>query len=256
MPTFQMNWKTKKFEPCIDPHLKRGQIVIGIDGPCSENKGVILSHIENERYGAFHLILWIDDLHVSSSQYIKPIAEQFGIGDYYCPGEFMPETEIIELEKRFQAKEEVEAAKAEKRRLENERFSAIGKELFEAAIQKHGKPAALILAIEHEDLSDSQTDYFGFKAVRTVVLAFSKHKRNLFPEMRKAALNSDNPAIRKFATAPDSWENREDYSGGYGYYLAETKYSGWFIEKMPLYNEESLSEFYCNAGKPDGFCVK
>ena len=115
---------------------------------------------------------------------------------------------------------------------------------------------ALILAVEHEDVSDLQTDYFDYRTVRTVVLAFSKHKRNLFPEMRKAALNSDIPEIRELATAPADWENREDYSGGYGYYLAESKYSGWSIEKIPLYRENQLEEFYCNAGKPGGFCVK
>ena len=109
---------------------------------------------------------------------------------------------------------------------------------------------------EHEDVSDLQTDYFDYRTVRTVVLAFSKHKRNLFPEMRKAALNSDIPEIRKLATAPADWENREDYSGGHGYYLAESKYSGWSIEKIPLYNDEQLERFYCNAGKPGGFCVK
>ena len=109
---------------------------------------------------------------------------------------------------------------------------------------------------EHEDVSDLQTDYFDYRTVRTVVLAFSKHKRNLFPEMRKAALNSDIPEIRELATAPADWENREDYSGGHGYYLAESKYSGWSIEKIPLYREDQLEEFYSNAGKPGGFCVK
>ena len=149
-----------------------------------------------------------------------------------------------------------EALEAEKRRIENERLAVIGKEHFADAIKKHGKPVALILAVEHEDVSDLQTDYFDYRTVRTVVLAFSKHKRNLFPEMRKAALNSDIPEIRKLATAPADWENREDYSGGHGYYLAESKYSGWSIEKIPLYNDEQLERFYCNAGKPGGFCVK
>ena len=168
----------------------------------------------------------------------------------------MPEAEIAELEKLFLEKERAEALEAEKRRIENERLAVIGKEHFADAIKKHGKPVALILAVEHEDVSDLQTDYFDYRTVRTVVLAFSKHKRNLFPEMRKAALNSDIPEIRELATAPADWENREDYSGGYGYYLAESKYSGWSIEKIPLYRENQLEEFYCNAGKPGGFCVK
>ena len=168
----------------------------------------------------------------------------------------MPEEKIAELEKRYLEKERAEALEAEKRRIENERLAAIGKEHFADAIKKHGKPVALILAVEHEDVSDLQTDYFDYRTVWTVVLAFSKHKRNLFPEMRKAALNSDIPEIRELATAPAGWEHREDYSGGHGYYLAESKYSGWSIEKIPLYNDEQLERFYCNAGKPGGFCVK
>ena len=153
-------------------------------------------------------------------------------------------------------KEKIEAEEAEKRRIENERFSAIGRERFEAAIRKHGKPAALILAVEHEDVSELQADYLDFRTVRTIVLAFSKHTRNLFSEMRKAALNAELPEIRKLSHAPATWEHRENYTGGHGFYLAESKYCGWSIEKIPLYNDEQLKRFFCNAGKNGGFCVK
>ena len=256
MQVMHMNWKTGKMEPCVEHRLERGQIVMGIDGPAHEYDGVVLERVENGKWGTSCRILWIDDLRVSGHQFIKPIAERFGIGVYFYPGKQMPEEKIAELEKRFLEKERAEALEAEKRRIENERLAAIGKEHFADAIKKHGKPVALILAVEHEDVSDLQTDYFDYRTVWTVVLAFSKHKRNLFPEMRKAALNSDIPEIRELATAPAGWEHREDYSGGHGYYLAESKYSGWSIEKIPLYNDEQLERFYCNAGKPGGFCVK
>lgn len=256
MQVMHMNWKTEQMEPCVEHRLERGQIVMGIDGPAHEYDGVVLERVENGKWGTSCRILWIDDLRVSGHQFIKPIAERFGIGVYFYPGRLMPEEKIAELEKRFLEKERAEALEAKKRRIENERLAVIGKEHFADAIKKHGKPVALILAVEHEDVSDLQTDYFDYRTVRTVVLAFSKHKRNLFPEMRKAALNSDIPEIRKLATAPADWENREDYSGGHGYYLAESKYSGWSIEKIPLYRENQLEEFYCNAGKPGGFCVK
>lgn len=256
MQVMHMNWKTGKMEPCVEHRLERGQIVMGIDGPSHEYDGVVLERVENGKWGTSCRILWIDDLRVSGHQFIKPITERFGIGVYFYPGKLMPEEKIAELEKRYLENERAEAIEAEKRRIENERLAVIGKEHFADAIKKHGKPVALILAVEHEDVSDLQTDYFDYRTVRTVVLAFSKHKRNLFPEMRKAALNSDIPEIRKLATAPADWENREDYSGGHGYYLAESKYSGWSIEKIPLYRENQLEEFYCNAGKPRGFCVK
>ena len=256
MPLMHMNWKTGRMEPCIDPELKRGQLVVGFDGPASQHDGVVLARQENARWGTSYQILWMDDLRTSGHQVIRPIAERFGIGVYFHPGKFMPEAEIVKLEQRFQEKEKIEAEEAEKRRVENERFSAIGRERFEAAIRKHGKPAALILAVEHEDISELQADYLDFRTVRTIVLAFSKHTRNLFSEMRKAALNAEIPEIRKLSHAPATWEHRENYTGGHGFYLAESKYCGWAIEKIALYNDEQLERFFCNAGKNGGFCVK
>lgn len=256
MQVMHMNWKTGQMEPCVEHRLERGQIVMGIDGPSHEYDGVVLERVENGKWGTSCRILWIDDLRVSGHQFIKPITERFGIGVYFHPEKFMPEAEIVKLEQRFQEKEKIEAEEAEKRRVENERFSAIGRERFEAAIRKHGKPAALILAVEHEDVSELQADYLDFRTVRTIVLAFSKHTRNLFSEMRKAALNAEIPEIRKLSHAPATWEHRENYTGGHGFYLAESKYCGWAIEKIPLYNDEQLERFFCNAGKNGGFCVK
>lgn len=46
---------------------------------------------------------------------------------------------------------------------------------------------AIIVAEYEEDESDSMTDYFATRTTRTVPLAWSKHKRDLFPELRKAA---------------------------------------------------------------------
>lgn len=256
MPLMHMNWKTGRMEPCIDPELKRGQLVVGFDGPASQHDGVVLARQESARWGTSYQILWMDDLRTSGHQFIKPITERFEIGVYFHPGKFMPEAEIVKLEQRFQEKEKIEAEEAEKRRVENERFSAIDRERFEAAIRKHGKPAALILAVEHEDVSELQADYLDFCSVRTIVLAFSKHTRNLFSEMRKAALNAELPEIRKLSHAPATWEHRENYTGGHGFYLAESKYCGWAIEKIALYNDEQLERFFCNAGKNGGFCVK
>ena len=195
MPLMHMNWKTGRMEPCIDPELKRGQLVVGFDGPASQHDGVVLARQESARWGTSYQILWMDDLRTSGHQVIRPIAERFGIGVYFHPGKFMPEAEIVKLEQRFHEKEKIEAEEAEKRRVENERFSAIGRERFEAA-------------------------------------------------------------IRKLSHAPATWEHRENYTGGHGFYLAESKYCGWAIEKIPLYNDEQLERFFCNAGKTGGFCVK
>lgn len=46
---------------------------------------------------------------------------------------------------------------------------------------------AVIVAELHESENDIQTDYFGHRTTRVVALAWSKHTRDLFPELRKAA---------------------------------------------------------------------
>ena len=46
MPLMHMNWKTGRMEPCIDPELKRGQLVVGFDGPASQHDGVVLARQE------------------------------------------------------------------------------------------------------------------------------------------------------------------------------------------------------------------
>lgn len=106
---------------------------------------------------------------------------------------------------------------------------------------------AYILAEWREDESDIQSDYFHSRTTRRVVLAFSKHTRNLFPELRKAA--GLFPEAAHLATEGE--EHREDYSGGSGLYLGgkRGKWSGWIVRKhriwgdQPPSGESHLAEF-------------
>jgi len=84
------------------------------------------------------------------------------------------------------------------------------------------------------DQSDSQSDYHGSTTKRTVLLAWSKHTRDLFPEMRKAAANFEPTA--SLATAPESAEHREKWSMGGGFYLKDSyrHRSGWKVSKTYL----------------------
>lgn len=54
---------------------------------------------------------------------------------------------------------------------------------------------AIIVAELREDVSDSMTDYFHSRVVKTVYLAYSKHTRNLFSEMKKAAKRYEETAF-------------------------------------------------------------
>lgn len=107
-----------------------------------------------------------------------------------------------------------------------------------AALVAASKPewAKAALFAEHvEDDSDLQSDYFGHKTTRTVFLGWSKHERDIFPEMRKAAANF--PETAHLVGAGPEAEHREKYSMGGGYYLkAESSRhsTGWSVCKRPL----------------------
>lgn len=101
--------------------------------------------------------------------------------------------------------------------------------------------AAVIIAEYREDRCDSMTDYFNSETTRTVILGFSKHTRNLFPELRKAALNF--PDTADLFDAPASAEHRENYSMGGGMYLAHgwRHRTGWKIKKRALGDDRARS---------------
>lgn len=96
---------------------------------------------------------------------------------------------------------------------------------------------AVIVAEHHQDDSDSMTDYFAHKTTRRVILAWSPHTRDLFPELRKAALNFADTV--PLASAPEKAEHREKYSMGAGFYLKDgwSNSTGWAIKKVRFYSE-------------------
>lgn len=111
----------------------------------------------------------------------------------------------------------------------------------EAAAKMPAGTQAVIVAELTEDQSDVMSDYYGSTTRRTVILAFSAHTRDLFPELRKAARNFEPTAA--LADAPESAEHREKYSMGGGYYLkAASRHSdGWRVRKVNLYGRGAVS---------------
>lgn len=105
-----------------------------------------------------------------------------------------------------------------------------------ADIERYAPPwakAAIVAEIDQDD-SDSMTDYFNHKTLRAVVIGWSKHTRDLFPELRKAAATF--PETADLADAPESAEHREKYSMGAGYYLKRgwRDSNGWCVKKRSL----------------------
>ncbi|MDE5878596.1 MAG: fusion protein [Desulfovibrio sp.] len=91
---------------------------------------------------------------------------------------------------------------------------------------------AILVAELREDESDSMTDYFASRVVRTVFLGFSKSARNNFSEMRKLASWY---APTKHLSGPKGVEHRENYTGGKGVFLGgPSSHSGWTVRKYVL----------------------
>jgi hypothetical protein len=93
---------------------------------------------------------------------------------------------------------------------------------------------AVLIATYSEDNCDSMTDYHGSKNHKSVIIGFSKHNRDLFPEMRKAAATFK--PTQDLADAPEEAEHREKYSMGGGYYLKNgyRHSTGWKVSKTDL----------------------
>lgn len=113
---------------------------------------------------------------------------------------------------------------------EGERQRAAARE--EVARYRPSWATHAIVAELDEDKSDTMTDYHGHITVKTVVLGWSRHGRDLFPELRKAAATY--PETAHLATADEKAEHREKYSMGAGYYLKAgwRDSSGWGVRKV------------------------
>jgi hypothetical protein len=159
-----------------------------------------------------------------TSDIIRPLKEKFGIGYYYDSEnpQFLDAFEVAILweEAQANANAEAEAERQEKQR--REQVSAIGRERLKEIIPADAQ--AVIIACEREDESDSQTDYFASRTVRTVIPGFSTHTKNSFQEMRNLAGNFGETAY--LTEKNEEYEHRENYTGGHGYIWAKANTMG------------------------------
>lgn len=186
---------------------------------------------------------------------IRPLSEKFGIGYYYDSEnpQFMDAFEVAILLQQAKDKKKAEDEKAEQEKIRVEQVKEIGRKRFAEIFPEDAQ--AVIVARLRQNESDSYTDYYAYNTQRTVIIGFSKHKRDLFSEMRKHASNFEETAY--LAEFNEDYEHREKYSMGDGYYLGASKYSGWIIEKEPVYNRErTIEDFAYTAGDKDNIHLK
>jgi hypothetical protein len=127
-------------------------------------------------------------------------------GRDFLPAEAADRLRFIEQEcRRISDREEQHAARAEKNaaayndvpRLPTADADAIGKAMADANADR------VIVATFRVDETDTQTDYFGHRTARSVVIGFGRGKRESFSQLRKAAAHF--PPTRDYGPGLGRW---------------------------------------------------
>ena len=227
--------------------------VIQMEG-YSYHRYVVYDIIRN-KHGICYKLIDLTDYLFYRTDIIRPLSQRFGIGYYYDESNptFKSEAELKEIVQKAESKKAQDEREDEQERIRVESVKVIGRKRLAEIIPDDAK--AMIVGRLKQNESDSQTDYYASSVQRTVILGFSKHTRDLFSEMRKYAGNFEETAY--LSEQNEDYEHREKYSMGDGYYLGESKYSGWIIEKVRMYNRERFIEDYAyTAGQEENICIK
>ena len=219
----------------------------------SYDRYVVYDIVKND-WGLHYKLVNLRTKDYQTADIIRPLKEKFGIGYYYDSEnpQYMDSFEVAILLQEAQQKKKAEQEEAEKEKVRVEEVKKIGRLRMIAIFPENAQ--AVIVARLKQNESDNQTDYYASSVQRTVILGFSTHKRDIFSEMRKHASNFEETAY--LAEFNEDYEHREKYSMGDGYYLGESKYSGWIIEKTPIYKRENtIEEFAYTAGNEDNIHI-
>lgn len=166
-----------------------------------------------------------------TDNHVESYAKKHGIGVYYHEGDILPISKVNILVEAATFWQEMQAYKQKQAAIKADEYqtNAIlkGSEIISSIPTD---APAIIVAELQQDESDGQSDYYASKTIKTVYLSFSNHKRNNFNELKNAAKNFDGTS--HYYNGGSDIEHRENYSGGSGYYLGKSKYSGWIIRKF------------------------
>ena len=221
-----------------------------------ENDRYVVYDIRQTKWGLSYELINLRTHEFGQCELVRPLSEKFGIGYYFddTNPQFMDAFEVMILRNEAEQIADEKRKEQQTEQERNEQLKAIGKERLQTLIPADTK--AVIIAELHENESDSMTDYFGYRTVRTVILGFSNHTKDLFSEMRKYASNFDETA--HLATENKEYEHREKYSMGEGYYMGKSKYHGWIVKKNKFYRDRDsiINAFALIAGEESNICVK
>ena len=233
--------------------VKENQVIIGYGAGMNQYRLVVYK-VEHSKNGYIYHLINLDTKEFTSTEIINPLSRKFGIGKYLddVNPEFMDAFEVVILRQEVEAKAQAKAEADNQEQQCREEIKAIGRERLKEIIPANAQ--AVIIACEREDRSDPYSDYFAASTVRTVILGFSTHIKNNFQEMRNLDGNFTETAFLKEKN--EEYENRENYTGGHGYYLGKSKYHGWIIKKAQIYDRNRFIEDYAYiAGNEENICV-
>ncbi|MDR0604767.1 MAG: fusion protein [Bacteroidales bacterium] len=221
-----------------------------------EDDRYVVYDIVSSKWGLSYELINLRTKTFGQCDLIRPLSQKFGIGYYFDDEnpQFMDAFEVAVLQSEAEQNQHSEQVAKRQQQEHDERLKAIGTERLQTLIPTGAK--AVIIAELHEDESDGMTDYYGYRTKRTVILGFSTHTRDLFSEMRKYACNFSETA--HLAEENEKYKHREKYSMGDGYYLGESKYHDWIIQKEKLYGsrEQFIERYALTAGDENNICVK
>ena len=187
---------------------QENQIVIGF-GPYMLQDRYVIFQVEHTANGYLYHLVNLDTKEIRRTDILEPLSKKYGIGLYYddVNHEQMDAMEVAALASEAQEKARIKAEKAEAERKRADEQAAIGRKCLAEILPLDAK--AMIVARLREDESDPMTDYFSSRTVRTVILGFSRHTRDLFSEMRKYAANM--PETAYLSEPNEEYEHREKY---------------------------------------------
>lgn len=222
--------------------------------PYGNNFQSVVYDIQDTPFGYQYLLVTLDTKKFMTTENPNPLRNKFGIGAYYDDVNLKLlaknlTDKLVEEAKELQNQIDTAAnqAKEAKSKLEE-----VGRENLEKLLPQD--VPGLIIAELRQNKSDSMEDYSGHKSIRRVIIGISKHKKNDFNEMRKCAANL--PETMHLVDKNPALENRENYTGGGGYYLGEHRHSGWIIYKQQYYTRDGFISYYAeDAAKEDGIAL-
>lgn len=174
-----------RMQPITADSLPLGQVVSYEDQANPAQQAIVIE-AKGSQYG--QRCLFVDDLHESTVS--RTVID--GPGGWRLLDRIADQSEIDALRARAEVRHAQRRLDASAREAAARQARERGLHWLEANRPDWAK--ALIVAERHVDQSDSMTNYFASRTDPVLCLAWSKHTRNLFPELRKAAAKAPETA--------------------------------------------------------------